>query len=90
MNIIAQEVHEGTGALKVMVKDSIDIRGLRTMAGSKALMEVEPALANAEVIDLILKADCVITAKPICMNWHLVLQELIPYLVRLLIQSIQI
>ncbi|MCK4089871.1 amidase [Acinetobacter radioresistens] len=63
MNIVTQEVHEGTGALKVMVKDSIDIQGLRTMAGSKALMEVEPALANAEVVDLILKADCVITAK---------------------------
>ncbi|MGE8542440.1 MAG: amidase, partial [Acinetobacter sp.] len=38
MNIVAQEVHKGSGALKVMVKDSIDIQGMKTIAGSKALM----------------------------------------------------
>ena len=34
MNIIVQEVQKGAGTLKVMVKDSIDIQGMQTMAGS--------------------------------------------------------
>ncbi|WP_343620654.1 amidase [Acinetobacter proteolyticus] len=63
MNIIVQEVQKGTGALKVMVKDSIDIQGMRTMAGSQALMQSQPASTNADVVDRILAADCQITAK---------------------------
>ncbi|ENX21747.1 hypothetical protein F892_00985 [Acinetobacter vivianii] len=63
MNIVVQEVHKGTGALKVMVKDSIDIQGMKTMAGSKALMQSQAATANAEVVERILAADCQITAK---------------------------
>ena len=63
MNIVAQEVQKGTGSLKVMVKDSIDIQGMKTIAGSKALMQSSTASANAEVVDRILAADCQITAK---------------------------
>lgn len=63
MNIIVQEVQKGAGALKVMVKDSIDIQGMQTMAGSKALMQSQPASTNADVVDRILAADCQITAK---------------------------
>ncbi|MEG0341662.1 MAG: amidase [Acinetobacter sp.] len=63
MNIIVQEVQKGVGALKVMVKDSIDIQGMKTMSGSKALMQSQPATTNAEVVDRILLADCQITAK---------------------------
>ncbi|MCJ0828219.1 amidase [Acinetobacter sp. NIPH1876] len=63
MNIIVQEVQKGAGALKVMVKDSIDIQGIQTMAGSKALMRSQPASTNAEVVNRILAADCQITAK---------------------------
>ncbi|EXB27646.1 amidase family protein [Acinetobacter baumannii 1437282] len=63
MNIIVQEVQKGAGALKVMVKDSIDIQGMKTMAGSQALMQSPAAPANAEVVDRILAADCQITAK---------------------------
>ncbi|WP_151959942.1 amidase [Acinetobacter bereziniae] len=63
MNIVVQEVQKGTGALKVMVKDSIDIQGMKTMAGSQALMNTSAATQNAEVVDRILAADCQITAK---------------------------
>lgn len=63
MNIVAQEVHKGSGALKVMVKDSIDIQGMKTIAGSKALMNSALANENAEVVNRILAADCHITAK---------------------------
>ncbi len=50
MNIISQSVQKGSGKLKVMVKDTIDIQGLKTIAGSKALLEVEPAHDDAEVV----------------------------------------
>ncbi|WP_206208840.1 amidase family protein [Vogesella mureinivorans] len=63
MNIVVQEVQKGTGALKVMVKDSIDIQGMKTMAGSQALMNTSAATQNAEVVDRILAADCQITGK---------------------------
>lgn len=49
-------MHKGSGKLKVMVKDTIDIQGLKTIAGSKALLEVEPAHDDAEVVKNILKA----------------------------------
>ncbi|MCH7315631.1 amidase [Acinetobacter sp. ANC 3882] len=63
MNIIVQDVQKGMGTLKVMVKDSIDIQGIKTMAGSKALMQSQPAIENADVVNRILAADCQITAK---------------------------
>lgn len=63
MNIVAQEVSLGTGTLKVMVKDSIDIQGMKTIAGCKALQDHAAAISNADVIDLIVAADCTITAK---------------------------
>ncbi|EOR06382.1 amidase [Acinetobacter genomosp. 15BJ] len=63
MNIVVQEVQKGTGVLKVMVKDSIDIQGMKTMAGSKALMHSQPASTNADVVDRVLAADCQIIAK---------------------------
>lgn len=46
-----------------MVKDSIDIQGFQTIAGSKALEHVPVATQNAVVVDRILAADCQITAK---------------------------
>lgn len=63
MNIVAQEVSLGTGTLKVMVKDSIDIQGMKTIAGCEALQDQAAATSNADVIDLIVAADCTITAK---------------------------
>lgn len=63
MNIVAQEMQIGTGKITVMVKDSIDIQGFKTILGSRALLDNAPAQKNAEVVERILNADCVITAK---------------------------
>ena len=63
MNIIAKELQLGSGKLTVMVKDSIDIKGFQTLAGSRALEKSEPAQHNATVIDLLLAHDCTIMAK---------------------------
>lgn len=63
MNIVAKDVHLGSGKLTVMVKDSIDIQGLQTISGSKSLENSPAAEQNAVVIDRILAADCQITAK---------------------------
>ena len=63
MNIVVEELQKGTGSLTVMVKDSIDIQGMKTMVGSKALIASQPATENAEVVNRILAADCQITAK---------------------------
>ena len=53
----------GHGNLNVMVKDSIDIQGQITTAGSRALAHSQPAKKNAKVVDLILESDARITAK---------------------------
>lgn len=63
MNIVAKDVHLGSGKLTVMVKDSIDIQGFQTVAGSKALEGIPVAEQNAVVVERILAADCQITAK---------------------------
>lgn len=42
--------------LRVALKDSIDIAGLKTSLGSAACAEVSPAAQNAEVVDSILQA----------------------------------
>lgn len=51
----------------VAVKDTIDIAGLRTRAGSAALEDTEPAMANADVVDALLQADCKIVGK-LCLH----------------------
>jgi len=63
MNIVAENIQLGSGKLTVMVKDSIDIQGVKTISGSRALEDTAPAARNAEVIEHILNADCMITAK---------------------------
>lgn len=63
MNIVVQALKEGTGKLKVMVKDTIDVQGYVTQAGSAALADAPVANQNATVVDAILAADCQITAK---------------------------
>lgn len=63
MNIVAKNVHLGSGKLIVMVKDSIDIQGFQTLTGSKALETIPVAEQNAFVVERILAADCQITAK---------------------------
>ena len=67
MNIVAQTVHLtadlGAAKYRVMLKDSIDIKGMQTLLGSLALAERAAALEHATVVKRILQADCVITAK---------------------------
>ena len=63
MNIVAKNIQLGSGKLTVMVKDSIDIQGFKTISGSRALENTAPAARNAEVVEHILNANCVITAK---------------------------
>lgn len=63
MNIISKKLILGHGLLQVMIKDSIDIQGEKTLLGSCSRLDVEPATAHAEVVEHILKADCQITAK---------------------------
>ena len=63
MNIVAENIQLGSGKLTVMVKDSIDIQYLKTISGSRALEDTAPAARNAEVVEHILNADCMITAK---------------------------
>lgn len=43
----------GRGALRVVIKDCLDIAGMRTAQGSAVLAEAPPARANAEVVDRI-------------------------------------
>ncbi|WP_407305528.1 amidase [Acinetobacter sp.] len=63
MNIVAQKLSLGFGALKVMIKDSINIQGFKTLSGSHAFDDSQPAEKNAVIIDNILKSDCEITGK---------------------------
>jgi len=56
------EGHQGSG-LRVAIKDTIDIAGLPTRAGTRARAYAEPAERNAAVVDRILAAGCRIVGK---------------------------
>lgn len=43
----------GSGTLRVVIKDCLDIAGMRTAQGSAALADAPPARVNAEVVDRI-------------------------------------
>jgi amidase len=49
--------------MQVMIKDTIDIAGAPTRAGSRALEDASPAAAHAEVVRRLLDAGCHITGK---------------------------
>jgi amidase len=53
----------GEGALRVAVKDTIDIAGLRTRAGSAVFDNDPPAVRNAQVVDHLLAGDCTMVGK---------------------------
>lgn len=63
MNIEAKNIQLGSGKLTVMVKDSINIQYVKTILGSRALEDTAPAAQNAEVVEHILNANCMIIAK---------------------------
>lgn len=62
-HIIYENLALGNGKIKVLIKDSIHIEGIKTVAGSKSLLGRAPAKEHAEIVDLILKNDCQIIGK---------------------------
>lgn len=63
MAVIVEKLKLGTGKIKVLIKDSIDIENTVSRAGSRALADAPAAQQNAEIIDHILNADCTIIGK---------------------------
>ncbi len=51
--------------LRVAIKDTIDIAGYCTRAGSRALADAPPAAANAKIVELLLNAGCRIVGKTV-------------------------
>lgn len=62
-NIFLGEIKPKTNGLNIAIKDSIDILGYQTVAGSRALENTEAALNNADVIDLLIEKNCNILGK---------------------------
>ena len=57
--------HLGDGDLRFAVKDTLDVKGLPTRAGSRALENAPAATRNAAVIEALLGAGCVLTGKTV-------------------------
>ena len=57
----------GDGALKVAVKDSINVDGYRSRLASAALADLPPANKHAEIVEKILDANCQLIGK---LNMH--------------------
>ncbi|KMO29528.1 amidase [Methylobacterium aquaticum] len=63
MTIFAQRLDLGGAGPRVAVKDTIDIAGIPTRAGSRALADAPPASTHAEVVERVLAAGCRIVGK---------------------------
>lgn len=63
MAIVVATLPGGAGGPSIMVKDTIDVDGYPTRAGSQALADAAAATANAEVVDQLLTNGWQITAK---------------------------
>jgi amidase len=61
--IFIESLALGDGALRVAVKDTIDIAGLRTRAGSAVFDQDPPAARHARVVERVLSGDCTIVGK---------------------------
>lgn len=61
--IFVESLALGDGALRVAVKDTIDIAGLRTRAGSAVFDQDPPAARHAQVVERVLSGDCTIVGK---------------------------
>lgn len=61
--IFVESLALGDGALRVAVKDTIDIAGLRTRAGSAVFDQDPPAVRHAQVVERVLSGDCTIVGK---------------------------
>lgn len=62
-NIVYEKMALGSGALRVMLKDTINIKGYKTVGGSAALVDTQPAKEHADIVNYILNHDCQITGK---------------------------
>lgn len=58
-----QRLTIGDGELSFAVKDTIDVKGLPTCAGSKAFLDCEVASENAHIVTQLLKANYVLKGK---------------------------
>lgn len=56
MNIVSQPLSLGADGPAVMVKDTVDVAGFATRAGSRALADAPPATRHAEVVQRLLDA----------------------------------
>ncbi|ENX46285.1 hypothetical protein F886_01727 [Acinetobacter sp. NIPH 542] len=63
MASLVQTLQLGSGKLKVVVKDTIDIQDYPTRAASPALADISAATQNAAVVENILDQDCQIIGK---------------------------
>ncbi|MCY1357174.1 Glutamyl-tRNA(Gln) amidotransferase subunit A [compost metagenome] len=63
MSVFVSEFQLGGAGPRVAVKDTIDIAGLPTRCGSRALADAAPAERNAEVVDAVLGAGWRIVGK---------------------------
>ena len=63
MTIIVKKLKLGNGKLKVLIKDTIDIKNTITQAGCQAFENSPEADENAYIIDYILAHDCSIIGK---------------------------
>ena len=63
MSIFAKRLDIGGSGARVAIKDTIDIAGYPTIAGSRALAGAPPAPRNAEIVDRIFSAGCRIVGK---------------------------
>ena len=61
--IFVQTMTVGESGPTVGVKDSIDIAGFPTQAGSRALATVPPAVRHADVVESLLRAGCRVVGK---------------------------
>ena len=61
--IFVHEIHLGADGLRVGIKDSIDIAGYPTRAGSAALADAPPAARHADVVQALLDGGCRVVGK---------------------------
>lgn len=62
-NIFSEKMILGQGKFKVAIKDTIDLKGYKTQAGSASLKNTAAALEHAEIIQNLLEKDCQILGK---------------------------
>ena len=63
MNIFSEKFNHKKGNINVAIKDTINIAGYKTLAGSASLVDIDPAQENAEVIDLLNQHQCNLVGK---------------------------